>query len=477
MKKIPEITLVKDIKATNSVVLGISDQKVFQELGFSKEQLDYTIEQFDAEQKTQVWINQFYRNKILLDVRKIVKHENPTELARREGAKVAKLVKDNKLSSLGVSIDNAQVLCGFVEGLVLSLYSFPKYKTAKNNYQGLKDIKLVCADLKKENITELSNVLEAVFIARDLVNEPQNFLTASVYSDIMKDACSDVGLEFTCIDKTGIERLGMGGLLAVNLGSVQKPTFNIIEWKPANATNSKPIVLVGKGVVYDTGGLSLKPTEHSMDFMKSDMAGSAAVFSAIYAMAKNKVDKHVIVLIAATDNRPGKNAYAPGDVIKMYNGKTVEVMNTDAEGRLTLADALSYGDQFEPELSITMATLTGAAARAIGTHGIVGMGNATKKLSQLRKVGDSVYERIVEFPFWDEYNEEIKSPMADLSNLGGPMGGAITAGKFLEHFVKAPFIHLDIAGPAFLHKEQQYNPTGGTGAGVRLLYQFVKNYK
>ena len=477
MKKLPEISLVKDLKASNSIVLGISEQKSLQDLGFLKEQLDYTLEQFNEENKTQVWINQFYRNTILLDVRKLLGKDHAQELARREGAKVAKLIQEYKLSSLGINIEDSKILLGFIEGLVLSLYSFSKYKTEKINYKGLKEIKLVNASIQKEEIVELVNVLDSVYTARNLVNEPQNTLTATVYSDIMKDACAETGISFTCIDKTGIERLGMGGLLAVNMGSVQKPTFNILEWKPENASNKKPIVLVGKGVVYDTGGLSLKPTANSMDFMKSDMAGSAAVFASILAMAKNKVNKHVIALVAATDNRPGKNAYAPGDVIKMYNGKTVEVMNTDAEGRLTLADALSYGDQFEPELSITMATLTGSAARAIGTFGIVGMGNASKKLSQLKKASEEVYERVVEFPFWDEYNEELKTPMADLSNLGGALGGAITAGKFLEHFVAAPFIHLDIAGPAYLHKAQTYNPVGGTGTGVRLLYHFVKNYK
>lgn len=236
-------------------------------------------------------------------------------------------------------------------------------------------------------------------------------------------------------------------------------------------------MLVGKGVVYDTGGLSLKPTPGSMDAMKSDMAGAAAVVGALGLAAKQKIKLHIIALIPATDNRPGMNAYTPGDVITMYNGTTVEVLNTDAEGRMILADALSYSEKYNPELVIDAATLTGSAVRAIGTHAAIVMGNADDKFfSKLEKAGVQMHERVVRFPFWNEYKEDMKSKIADLKNIGGPNGGMISAGKFLETFVKSPYIHMDVAGPTWLDVRENYKGVDGTGYGVRLLYQFLKTY-
>jgi len=215
-----------------------------------------------------------------------------------------------------------------------------------------------------------------------------------------------------------------------------------------------------------------------MDFMKCDMGGAASVIGGLYAVSKNNLPYHVIGLVPATDNRPSGDAYAPGDVITMHNKKTVEVLNTDAEGRLILADALSYAQKYKPELVLDIATLTGAAAAAIGHYGVICLGNADEKtMSKLKDSGNNVYERIVEFPFWDEYNEQLKSSIADLTNLGNGAGGTITAGKFLENFTDYPYIHLDIAGPAFLKKPINYVSQGGTGVGVRLFYDFVKNYK
>lgn len=269
----------------------------------------------------------------------------------------------------------------------------------------------------------------------------------------------------------------MGGLLAVNQGSMTPPTFTTISYKPKKQVNQNPIVLVGKGVVYDTGGLSLKPTPGSMDSMKSDMAGAAMVVGAIKALSVLNIPVHVIGLIPATDNRPGGNAYAPGDIITMYNKSTVEVLNTDAEGRMILADALSYADKFDPELVISAATLTGAAVRAIGTKAAISMGNAPKNvMDALVDSGLKTHERLVEFPFWEEYLTPMKSEIADLKNIGGADAGMITAGKFLETFVKAPYIHLDVAGPTWLEQRSGYLPKGGTGFGVRLLLEFLTNY-
>jgi len=263
-------------------------------------------------------------------------------------------------------------------------------------------------------------------------------------------------------------------LMAVNQGSIDPPTFSVLKWEPADAKNKKPFVLIGKGVVYDTGGLSLKPTKDSMDYMKCDMAGGAVVAAVIYFVAKCKIPINVIALIPSTDNRLNGNAYAPGDVIRMHSGQTVEVLNTDAEGRLLLADALSYAKIYHPELVIDVATLTGAAAMAIGQYGIVAMGNAVEAtFNTLKRSGENVYERIVEFPLWEEYGESIKSDIADLKNIGAREAGAITAGKFLENFTDYPWIHLDIAGPAFLNKADHYRTKGGTASGVRLLIDFL----
>ncbi|HWZ22142.1 MAG TPA: M17 family metallopeptidase, partial [Cytophagaceae bacterium] len=268
----------------------------------------------------------------------------------------------------------------------------------------------------------------------------------------------------------------MGGLLAVNAGSPNPPTFNVLEYKPANAVNKKPYILVGKGVVYDTGGLSLKPTEHSMDMMKCDMAGAAAVVGTFYSISKNKLPIHIIGLIPATENRPDGNAITPGDIITMYDGKTVEVLNTDAEGRLILADALAYAKKYDPELVIDLATLTGSAVRAIGKEAIVYMGTADKATkATFEKTGMDVFERLVEFPLWEDYDQYIQSDIADLKNIGGSDGGAITAGKFMQHFTSYPWLHLDIAAGAFMTSPFHYWIKGGTGLGVKLLYNFLKN--
>jgi leucyl aminopeptidase len=364
----------------------------------------------------------------------------------------------------------------FAEGLLLSNYQFLKYrKEAEKEQFALEEVDF-SANLK-DKIIELRATIGAVNWARDMVNEPVSYLTAEQFATEMEMKAKELGIQAKVLQKSQIEALKMGGLLAVNKGSIDPPTFTILEYKPKKPANKKPIVLVGKGVVYDTGGLSLKPTPGSMDSMKCDMAGAAMMAGTIFAAAEMKLDVHLIVLIPATDNRPGLNAYAPGDIITMYDGTTVEVLNTDAEGRMILADALAYSNKLNPELVIDSATLTGAAVRAIGQKASCVMGNADQKiLDKLCDSGMQTDERTVLLPFWDDYFEEMKSKIADLNNLGGGMAGMITAGKFLEHFVKAPYVHFDIAGPAYLEKPQNYRGHGGTGYGIRLLIHFLKNW-
>ncbi|BDS15428.1 leucyl aminopeptidase family protein [Aureispira anguillae] len=401
------------------------------------------------------------------------------EAARRLAAKIVPLLRNYRLKQITL-IDQTKdhLLRSYTEGLVLANYQFLKYFKNKEALQSsLQTIQLLSAAIAPEQVKLLGHVLEGVCIARDLVNEPLSYLTAPQLAEEIKQLGALANFSVKVLDKAAIEKLNMGGILAVNKGSVDPPTFSILEWSPANPINKKPIVLVGKGVVYDTGGLSLKPTANSMDFMKSDMAGAAGIIGTMYAVAKSELPIHVVSLIPATDNRPGLNAYAPGDVIKMFNGSTVEVLNTDAEGRMLLADALHYAKQYDPELVIDMATLTGSAAHAIGNQAGVFMGTAQSSTKQaLLEAGFATYERLVEFPLWEEYAEMLKSEIADIKNLGGSGAGAITAGKFLEHFVAYDWIHIDIAGVAFLHHEDAYRVKGGTGYGVQLLYNFLSNY-
>jgi leucyl aminopeptidase len=371
-----------------------------------------------------------------------------------------------------------KIALSFAEGLMLSGYQFLNYYSDKDEkVHSLIDVSIVDSNIKGDEIKELNHLVSSVFVTRDLVNEPVSTLNAVELSEWAVKIGEESGFSVQVMNKQEIIEKKMGGLLAVNKGSIDPPTFSILEWKPENQTNTKPIVLVGKGVVYDTGGLSLKPTSNSMDYMKSDMAGAAAVIGTMAAVAKAQLPMHVIGLIPATDNRPDGNAYAPGDVVLMHNQMTVEVMNTDAEGRMILADALSYAKMYEPELVVNVATLTGSAAIAIGSEGIVAMGNASDEIfSKLSHAGFETHERIARFPFWDEYAEKLKSDIADTKNLGGREAGAITAGKFLEKFTDYPFVHLDIAGTAYSKSAQDYKGKGASGTGVRLLYHFLKNY-
>lgn len=360
----------------------------------------------------------------------------------------------------------------FAEGIVLSSYRFHKYKTVKKEENKLENIFILNDNISLRDIEIMNIICEATYWSRNLLNEPQSTLNSVTLADEFVKMGKEVGAKVEVLNKRKIESLKMGGLLAVNLGSPTPPTFTIMEWKPKNATNEQPYIFVGKGVVYDTGGVNIK-TGDFMTNMHMDMGGAAAASTAFYAIAKAKLPVYVIAIIPSTDNRPGQNAYTPGDIITMHNGKTVEVLNTDAEGRMILADALSYAKIYNPKMVIDLATLTGAAARAIGKYGIVAMRNEEAELDQLNESSKNVYERLVEFPMWEEYDELIQTEVADIKNLGGVEGGAITAGKFLQHFVDYPWIHLDIAGPAMLSANDSYRTKGGSGVGTRLLFDFI----
>jgi leucyl aminopeptidase len=474
-----QIKALKKIKEGKSqiVVLFVPEKE---EIKFPK---DF---QFTADEKSYITKQHSKKNYIFLlpDLKKtiyihiIIKKKDKKswqvfEDFRIAGSKMQNEIKKNKINHFIIGInDDPKFLLYYSEGMLLADYRFQKYKTEKEEAE-IKEIELVGDTLSETEIFRLKTLIEATYMARDLVNEPGSFLTATKLSEIISTSGKQAGYYTEVFGKAKIESLKMGGLLAVNRGSQEPPTFTILEWKPDHTINKKPLILIGKGLVFDTGGLSLKPTQNSMDEMKSDMAGAAAVISVIWAVSTCKLPFHVIGLIPATDNRPGENAYFPGDVITMFDGSTVEVLNTDAEGRMILADALAYAKKYKPQLVIDIATLTGSAAMAIGKYGVPAFTNMDDLEMQLVESGMNTYERLVSFPMWEEYGELIKSDIADLKNIGGKEAGAITAAKFLEKFTSYDWIHLDIAGSAFSTNDYNYQTKGGTGSAVRLLFEFI----
>jgi len=402
------------------------------------------------------------------------------EACRKAGGELQGICSKHKLEEITIANLSADTYAAVLiaEGMALANYQFLKYRSdAKKIANSLQRIFFTKNSITVKDLAQLTTTIDAIYRVRTLVNEPLNYLSAEQLSREIGLMGKEAGFAVTVLNKARIVKEKMGGILAVNRGSIDPPTFTIMEYTPKKALNKKPIVLVGKGVVYDTGGLSLKPTPNSMDRMKSDMSGAALVAGAMYALSKMQLPLHIIALAPATDNRPGETAYVPGDVITMYSGKTVEVLNTDAEGRLLLGDALHWAKRYKPELVIDFATLTGAASVAVGEHGMVCMGTAAAETKNaFSQSGYRQYERQVEYPLWDEYGEQIKSEIADIKNIGGPSGGAITAGKFLEHFTDYPWMHFDIAGVSFATSKKGYIPAGGTAFGLRMLLDFLVHY-
>lgn len=367
----------------------------------------------------------------------------------------------------------------FAEAMTLSNYQYLKYKNpASTKAHTLDTIYFDKKSISEKLLTQLEIVSNAISHVRNLINEPFSNQTPQLFSEQLKNIAKEGRFKIAVWDKKKIEQNEMAGLLAVSSGSKSDPAFHILEHKPTQYINKQPLVLVGKGIVYDTGGLSLKPTAGSMEYMKSDMSGAALVAGIMYVAGMLNLPIHIIGLIPACDNRPGENAYAPGDVITYPNGTTVEVLNTDAEGRLILADALIYAQKLKPELVIDFATLTGAASAISGAEGMIMMGTASEDYKNtLKQSSLKHYERFIELPLWKEYGELLKSEIADLKNIGGKYAGAITAGKFLEHFTNYPWLHFDIAGVAFNTTAKHYKPYGGSGFGLRMMLDFLLHYK
>lgn len=461
-----------------SIAYLVDQIEQLNQVQLEKQELEYVLQEFKKENNL-VTINKYSHQIYLLKINGPADWKNDEKI-RKQGAQCCKLLNEKK--ETGINIDNLsthrKAAYLLAEGLALANYQFLKYKTEQKKLKhSLNDIFFNNQSLTVKELRELETIVQAVYKSRDLINEPLQYLNAEQLSAELQEMGKEGGFRVQVLGKAKIEQMKMGGILAVNAGSILPPTFNILEHRPQKFINKAPIVLVGKGIVYDTGGLSLKPTPASMDRMKSDMSGAAVVAGIMYAVAMLDLPLHIVALIPAAENRPGENAYVPGDVIRMYDGTTVEVLNTDAEGRLVLADALHYAKKYKPELVMDFATLTGAAANALGDVAMCVMGTAKDSTKeQLKLSGYRQFEKLVEMPLWEEYGQMIKSDIADLKNIGGPTGGAITAGKFLEHFTDYPWMHFDIAGVSYQVSAKDYRPVGGVAMGVRMAVDFLMHY-
>ena len=371
----------------------------------------------------------------------------------------------------------------FFLGCFLKKYSFKKYKTIfKKNENEKKIINLLITSSNKNFFIKIKNnienIINGVFLTRDLVSEPPNYLNPEKFvSEIKK--LSTLGLKVDVFDSSKMKKIGMNALLGVAHGSKNLPYFVTITWKPNNSKNKKPLSFIGKGVCFDTGGISLKPAKF-MEDMKYDMAGAGAVVGLMKTLALRKSKSYVVGAVALVENMPGGSAQRPGDIVKSYSGKTIEVLNTDAEGRLILADAIYYIDeQYKPELIVDLATLTGAIVVSLGSE-YAGLFSNNDKLSEkLIKAGEIENEKLWRFPLHKNYDKLMDSQIADMQNINYSGGaGSITAAQFLQRFLKnnTPWAHLDIAGMAWTKKDLETIPTGATGYGVKLLNKFVEKY-
>jgi leucyl aminopeptidase len=389
------------------------------------------------------------------------------------GAKGAAILMDSFPLAGAPFEDMAQVA---VEGAILGTYRFRKYKSEKE----VKELhRLVLSPGSRGRLSEGEEgarqgkiIAEAVNYVRDIVNSPGNEATPRMLAEEAQKLIGE-GISCRIMDKAEVKE--MGAFLGVAQGSAQPLKFITLDYNPRAGGGT--IVLVGKAITFDSGGISIKPSA-KMDKMKYDKAGGAAILGVIRAAAELHLQHRVVGLIPATENLPGGSALKPGDILTSASGKTIEVINTDAEGRLILADALNYALRYKPKAIVDIATLTGACVIALGNIASGLLGNDEGLKDNLKKAGEVAGERIWELPLWKEYEEQIESDVADIKNVGGKEGGAITAASFLSNFVEGnTWAHIDIAGTAWNEKDKPYAPKGATGVGVRLLIEFLRRMK
>lgn len=381
------------------------------------------------------------------------------------------------LGAGAAGIDEAVAARAIAEGGLLGMYSFRKHFTGPQEDGELKQLTLLSADSTSSSRLDagvrLGTVLAAATnLARDMVNEPSNYMTPLAMADIAREVARAHGLDLTVLDEDQAREMGMGAFLGVAQGSRQPPKFIALRYD-GRGDSGNDIALVGKGITFDSGGISLKPSE-GMGEMKGDMAGGASVIGALGAIAELKPKLNVLGIVAATENLPGGAALKPGDVLKSMSGKTIEIISTDAEGRLTLADAISYARKQEAKVIVDVATLTGAMIVALGDICTGAFGNDQDIVNKVIAAGEQAGERIWQMPMFEEYKEQNKSDVADIKNTGGRPAGAITAAQFLAAFAgDTPWVHLDIAGTSMTEKERGYMVKGATGTPVRTLVNLV----
>ncbi len=400
-------------------------------------------------------------------------------------AETCRLLRKKGVSSIATTVQGAGIagitkegaVQAITEGALLGVYSFRRHITKGAEHGEIKQLTIVDADKNKRPALEESCrkgriLAEATNLARDMVNEPANYMTPSHMAEKAGRLAETYGLELTVLEREQMQGLGMGALLGVAQGSRQPPKFIVLRYK-GSESDKTDVALVGKGITFDSGGISIKPSE-KMEEMKGDMAGGAAVMAAISAIAQLKPEINVMALIPATENLPGGCALKPGDVLTAMTGKTIEIISTDAEGRLILADALGYAKKHGAELIVDVATLTGACRVALGDVCTGAFTNNQELVSKVLAAAAEAGELTWQMPMYEEYKEQNKSDIADIKNVGGRYGGAITAAQFLAEFAgDTPWVHLDIAGTSDTEKERGYFVKGATGVPVRTLVSLV----
>ena len=399
---------------------------------------------------------------------------------RAHGSNVYSLVNSKKIKSMYIDsksfmLSTNDKVQAFVEGLVLGSYKFEDYKSKKGKNNHLSKIS-IWGNVDDSIVKKGQVLANSVCFARDLGNHPANILTPNYFANESKRISKAKNMKCTVYDVTKFEKMGLGSFYGVARGAKEPAKMIIVEYN-GGPKKQKPVALVGKGLTFDTGGISLKPGAR-MDEMKFDMCGGATVMGLMNAVSILQPKLNIIFAIGATENMPGSDAQRPGDIVTAFNGKTIEVLNTDAEGRLVLADVLSYVNKnFKPQFMIDFATLTGAVLVALGNRASGLMGNDEKLISKIKKSSEASGEKVWELPLWPEYSKDIVGKYADIQNLGKAGAGTITAGAFLKEFVDdTPWCHLDIAGTAWGPKEPSYQPkVGATGVAVRMIYHLIEN--
>ncbi|MEZ7764611.1 leucyl aminopeptidase [Gemella sp. 27098_8_92] len=375
------------------------------------------------------------------------------------------------------NIETSSLVKAMVEGFLHSTYKFDKYKSDRKDYPEI-TINLITEEdssLLESCVKEAQDVINGIFFARDLVNERAEYLYPESLANIAKNELTKLGVEVEIYDEKQCEELGLKGLLAVGRASTRKPRFIVMKYIN-DKTSDEVIGLIGKGVTYDTGGYSIKQTANSMDIMHCDMGGAGTVLGTMKLIATRKLETNVIGIVGACENMISGNSYKPGDIISTLSGKTVEVMNTDAEGRITLADSVYFAtEKLKVSKVIDLATLTGACLVALGEFYTGAVTNNQNFFNELFRASKIAGERIWQMPVDDSFRKLNNSSVADVKNTGGRLGGTITAGLFIENFVanNTPWIHLDVAGTAYLSKPEGYLPKGATGIHVKTLYNLI----